>query len=235
MKRYMLLIAATGLALAGCDDSTGPDEPRRFEVTIRNLTSTQPLTPPVVVTHGTTVELYDVGQAATQEVREVAENGNLTPLVDGLTGAAGVSEVVTAVAGDPPPLLPGDDVTITITSEAGVDRLSFISMLICTNDGFTGVDGLDLPDELDEQVVMETDSYDAGTEMNTEDFSDMVPPCPVLSGVETGKTGTGVSDPALAENGVIHGHQGIQGGVDLTAQSHGWQDPTAEITVRRTG
>ena len=45
--------------------------------------------------------------------------------------------------------------------------------------------------------------------------------------------GTGMSNPALAEGGVIHHHAGIQGGVDLTPMTHGWSDPVAEVTVER--
>jgi hypothetical protein len=47
--------------------------------------------------------------------------------------------------------------------------------------------------------------------------------------------GTGVSDPALAEGGVIQHHAGIEGGSDLDPAIHGWTDPVARIRVKRTG
>jgi hypothetical protein len=93
------------------------------------------------------------------------------------------------------------------------------------------------------EVVVETDSYDAGTEINTADFADMVPPCQTLNGVSSGDDGTGTRDPDLAENGVIHAHPGISadddtdpddGDDDLTQAAHGWEDPVGRITIMRT-
>jgi hypothetical protein len=102
-------------------------------------------------------------------------------------------------------------------------------MLICTNDGFTGVDSLRLPKDVG-AVVVRSAGYDAGTELNT---GDIVPPCQGLVGVSSGEPGTGTSNPALAEGGVIHHHPGIAGGADLVPAIHGWTDPVAEITVER--
>jgi hypothetical protein len=62
-----------------------------------------------------------------------------------------------------------------------------------------------------------------------------VPPCQGLVGVASGEPGTGVSNPALAEGGVIAHHQGIKGGADLSPSVHGWTDPVAEVTVRAIG
>jgi hypothetical protein len=107
--------------------------------------------------------------------------------------------------------------------------------LICTNDGFTGVDGMKLPDKVGKTTTKMTDGYDAFTEINTEDYADIVPPCQGLIGDTSGDPGTGVSNPALAEGGVITHHEGIQGGNDLDPEIHGWEDPVAEIEVERTG
>jgi hypothetical protein len=84
-------------------------------------------------------------------------------------------------------------------------------------------------------VTTRSAGYDAGTERNTEDFADIVPPCQSLVGVSSGEAGTGTSDPALAEGAVIHHHPGIAGGADLLTAVHGWTDPVAEITVERVG
>jgi len=68
--------------------------------------------------------------------------------------------------------------------------------------------------------------YDVGTEINTEDFADMVPLCQELVGVSSDDDGPGMSDPKLAENSVIKLHTGIKGDADLQAVVHGWVDPT---------
>jgi hypothetical protein len=211
----------------------GDSSPATYKVTIKNLTKGQPLTPPAVATHREGTDIFAVGQTASSELKEVAENGNLDPLVKALTNNMEVSDVLVAVAGEPPPLLPGKSITFMIEAGDGAQFLSFVSMLICTNDGFTGLDSLRLPEEMDGGITVTTAGYDAGTEINSEDFADLVPPCPALTGVESMVEGSGESKPALAEGDVIRLHPGIQGGHDLAPMVHGWTDPVAEVVVER--
>jgi hypothetical protein len=214
---------------------------REYEVTITDETSGQPLTPPVVAAHHGKHAVFDVGQPASVGVREIAENGNSAPLLgfldaDPLDQFSGFAESSTGPL--VPPGVPGDamfDQSATLTVEAGrrANRLSFVSMLICTNDGFTGVDGLDLPGNVGKSTTEQTNSYDAFTERNTEKYADIVPPCQGLIG-DFGDPGTAVSNPALATGGVITHHAGIQGGADLKPLLHGWEGPVATIEVERT-
>jgi hypothetical protein len=239
----VLVLAATG---APADD----DNERTYEVTITNSTSGQPLTPPVVATHRGKSQVFEVGQPASVGVREIAENGNNNPLLAFLEAdpfdrisaftQAGMGPLVPegtpGGVQDPPsgPEFP-DSVTFEITAEDGANRLSFVSMLICTNDGFTGANGLRLPSRVGRTITAETAGYDAFTEINDEDFAHIVPPCQGLIGVSSGEPGEGVSNPALAEGGVISHHQGIQGGADLVPAVHGWDidEEVAEISVTR--
>lgn len=224
----LLLVATSGVAQAA-----PPIPTSTYEVTITNLTSGQPFTPPVVATHRRSVIVFEVGEPASFDVKEIAENGNTAPLADALAANKKVHEVQTVSAGAPPPLLPGQSLTFRISADRRAKFLSFVTMLICTNDGFTGVDGLRLPKWVGESVTEYTDGYDAGTEINTEDFADIVPPCPALTNVPSSDPGTGASNPALAQNGVIEHHLGIHGGVDLLPAVHGWNDPVAKIVVTR--
>jgi hypothetical protein len=138
-------------------------------------------------------------------------------------------------AGTPGDEMFAQDVTLNVSAHPREKRLSFVSMLICTNDGFTGIDGIKLPSKVGRATTVETNGYDAGTEVNTEDYADIVPPCQALIGDSSGEPGTGVSNPALAEGGVIAHHTGIEGGSDLEPALHGWTDPVARVTVERTG
>lgn len=76
-------------------------------------------------------------------------------------------------------------------------------------------------------------AYDARTEMNTEDFADIVPPCQGLIGVSSEDMGTGMSNPVLAEDGIVIPHAGINGGFDLVPEVHGWADPVVKIEIER--
>jgi hypothetical protein len=211
--------------------SFADNTPRIYEVTITNLTSHQAFTPPVVATHRKMQRVFEVGKPASFEVKEIAENGNLTPMVDALNANKKVYAVQVA-ASNPPPLMPGQSIIIQIGAK-GANFLSMVAMLICTNDGFTGVDSLRLPLDTRDVVTLDLNGYDAGTEINTEDFADIVPPCPALSGAPSNDPGSGVSNPALAENSVITHHPNVQGGNDLQPAIHGWSDPVARVTVRR--
>jgi hypothetical protein len=225
-----LLIGTSGVVAAGNrkGDAT-------YEVTIENLTSSgQWFTPPVIATHRPSTGMFTVGDPASFEVKEIAENGNLGPMQDALAADKHVDEVVTATSGSPPPLAPGSSVTVNISGDRGRKYLSFVSMLICTNDGFTGADTLRLPKKVGDTVEMYTNAYDAGTEINTEDFADIVPPCQGLVGVTSEDDGTGMSNPDLAEDGVIRMHLGVAGGDDLVPGVHGWTDPVGHITITRT-
>jgi hypothetical protein len=63
-------------------------------------------------------------------------------------------------------------------------------------------------------------------------WADLVPPCAQLTGFGD-QGGTGVSNPALFENGVIAHHPGIAGVADLVLAVHGWGDPVASVEIRR--
>jgi hypothetical protein len=234
----MLLVAAAMTAIAV---SLAPPALARqattYEVTVENLTSGQPLTPPVAATHRGKSEIFHVGAAASFGVKEIAENGNNAPLLDALAANKHVSDSAEAPGG---PLVPAgtpgsstfDDVTtFTLDADGGAKRLSLVSMLICTNDGFTGVNSLKLPKKAGHTTVALTAGYDAGTEVNTEDFADIVPPCQSLISGSVSEPGAGTSNPALREGGVIRHHPNIAGGADLDPAIHGWMDPVARVTV----
>ncbi|MEZ4417112.1 MAG: spondin domain-containing protein [Gemmatimonadota bacterium] len=249
--RRSLLAAVAAVTLVGCQESVNDvtldgsaaleaansvgaqvDPDRFFEVTITNLTSSQALTPPVFATHTRSVSIFETGEPASFEIKEVAENGNVDPLVMALSGNPDVGEVVVPL-NDFPPLRPGKVRRFEIQTRGEMGRISFAAMLICTNDGFTGLNGVRLPVAVGDTKVYYSNSFDAGTEINTEDFANMVPPCPLLSGVPSSVPGTGMSDPMLAENGVVHRHGGILGIADLIPAIHGWSDPVAKVEIRR--
>jgi hypothetical protein len=243
VRRLSVLAGVVALASVLMVPAASAGKARTYEVTITNLTTGQPLTPPVVAAHKKPVEIFEVGNAASYAVQQLAENGNGGPLVAELGANKHVSAIWEATEPLVPAGTPGaedlgfkDYVTFEITSYKGAKYLSVASMLICTNDGFTGVDGVRLPKKVGQSKTIWSDAYDAGTENNTEDFADMVPPCQGLIGVVAmpAETGTGTTNGALAEGGVIHHHNGIVGGIDdLTVSDHGFTNPVIEITIER--
>lgn len=227
-----LFVMVLALLLATSSVTFAQPNQRTYAVTIHNLTAHQAFTPPLLATHHRKTMFFEVGQPAGVGIQQIAENGNLDPMLEALANDTDVSAVVVA-AGNPPPLPGGQSITVQITGESRAKYLSMAMMLICTNDGFTGVDSVRLPQHIGDSSSIYANAYDAGTEINTEDFADIVPPCPALSGVTSDVPGTGMSNPALAEHGVIMHHNSIQGGADLQTAVHGWSDPVAMITITR--
>ena len=88
---------------------------KTYEIIINNLTSGQPLTPPVVATHRRPIDVFEVGEAASFEVKEIAENGNVIPLADALAANKHVfeSKMVPSPSG-PPPILPGGTLNLPV-------------------------------------------------------------------------------------------------------------------------
>lgn len=233
--------ALGGLALGNstvlAQNSNDNGGSRAYRVTVTNLTRGQPFTPPAVALHRPSVEVFSVGDPANEPTRQVAENGNLGPLsaLIGDTNAIRGS----AVAGEP--LVPEADPGRTdlpyfselqVSADASATKLTFISMLIATNDGIVGLDTVDLPTEVNESKTLYANGYDVGTERNTELFSDIVPPAKTL--ILGGEPeGTDRSDPDIAEDGVITPHPGIQGVGNLPPSVYDWREPAAMVQVER--
>ena len=225
----VLVLGLLGALVVPATAAASRGSTRTYLVTVENLTDSQPFTPPVVVAHKRNHDVFTVGDAAMPGIQGVAENGDVPGLVAEQSAAPGVGTVT--VAGGP--VLPGGSVSFEIEARPGRRWASIASMLICTNDGFTGVDGVRLPKGRGETIVIDAGAYDAGTEINTEDVDDLVPPCGVLTGLHDGTLGTGMRDPALAEGGVITSHPGIAGIADLSVDPYDWDDPVARITITR--
>lgn len=230
------LLALTCLPLllaAGCsdddDDTLIPSGDRVYEVTIENLTSGQPLSPGVLVTHESGVHFWQMGSSASEGLRMIAENGDPAMAVADLGGVEGVMDVVSIDAPIHRMGGPGDtSATWQIMASGSANRISIATMLICTNDGFTGVDSLELPAGFGSASYMAM-AYDAGTEMNDELWPSVVDACPAI-GPEAGPA-DGNARPATS--GTVMAHPGISGSGDLSMSSHGWSGAVARISIRR--
>lgn len=219
-------------------EGTDGGDSRIYRVTIANLTRGQPFTPPAAALHRPDVEVFSVGEEANEPVQQLAENGNLGPLVD----LIGEAESIRSAAVGGGPLVPSSDpgetgnpsyATLHLSADASATHLTFVSMLIATNDGIVGLDTVPLPERVNESRTYYANGYDVGTERNTERFEDLVPPAQSLIQGGEPEGGTTESDPELAENSVIRPHPGISGDGDLPVDTYGWREPAALVQVER--
>ena len=199
-----------------------------FEITLTNLTTGEPgtggqiLSPPIFVTHAAGINLAAVGQPASPALVLLAENGDTSGLV-ALAAAAGANAMPTA---DVVP--PGGSVTVTVTADMVNSSLSVGSMLVSTNDAFVAATDVPLFDENGAPVSASIDlnSYDAGSEENTEMASDIPGPL----GLDAAADPEGSNERVPTEGGVIAPHEGIQGVGDV-GEAFAWEEPTAMLTI----
>lgn len=231
------VILTGGGALAGGEEDH--DRLATFRVTLQNLTRGQPFSPPAAATHDEDVHMFQVGALATDELAEIAQNGNETPMVNLFNSLRLEDDDVTQVVDVGRPITPRgvvkggftDSVTFMIQAHPG-DRFSIATMLICTNDGFTGLDGAKLPKQ--GTSVFLTNAYDAGREVKTEKQPDLVEPCSLLGPVTLpGVHPSPNFNPPIVPPYPIRMHAGIQGVGDLSVALHGWVDPVARVTITR--
>jgi hypothetical protein len=241
-----LTLGGTGFARHRADegdDDGGRDGSggRRYRVTVANLTSRQPFSPPAVVVHDPRAELFSVGEEASPQLKALAENGNLGPLARLAASTDGVA--ATAVGDGPlaPKRNPNRteypsfaELHLAVGADADVDtpHLSFVASLVATNDGFVGLDAVELPGTEGASTTRFVQAYDAGTERNTGEFADLIPAAQRLTGqTSLAAEGTLSRQPELAEGGVVTPHPGL--GSEGSLEFYDWTEPAASVVVER--
>jgi hypothetical protein len=222
MKRLLLLLSTLILAavLAGsamADDGEDGDA-KTWRVTVTNFTpaGSQPLSPPLLVVHSRAADVWGVGEIASHGVAAIAEDANNTALESALPHVEGVRSVATGAGG---PIPSGQSRTYVVETSGRFSRLTLLTMLVNTNDAFTGLDALRLSGR---GGTMETMAYDAGSERNNELASHIPGPC---------CWNPFVRDP---EGALIGPHEGITGRGDLSPATYDWEGPAARISIERT-
>jgi hypothetical protein len=188
---------------------------REWRVTITNLTpaGSQPLSPPLFAVHSNRADVWSVGEIANHGVAAIAEDANNAPLESALAGNPNVRDVFTGAGG---PIMPGTSRTYMVETSGRFNRLTVLTMLVNTNDAFTGLDSLRAHGH---GATLNRRAYDGGSERNNED-ADFIPgPC---------CNHPFVRDP---EGAVIRPHGGITGIGDLDPAVYGWSEPAARIRI----
>jgi hypothetical protein len=192
-----------------------------YEVSITNLTRGQVFSPPIVINHDRHFSLFTFGEAASDELAALAEEGNPSPLADLIRDY--FPKFSSAVADGPVP--PGDSVSVILEfSKHNRSKLiSVAGMLVTTNDAFFAGRNIWLPGR--SKVMIEAAAYDAGSEENTEDCMDIPgPPCGAPPN----------ENPTDGAEGYVHVHAGIHGiGSEVNSAEHDRNNPVAKITIRR--
>ena len=214
MRKLMLVaLAATIGAAPAFADGYGA---RTYEVTVTNITSGQTFTPLLVVSHKSSIGLFELGEPASDGLATIAESGNIAPLQGTLDD---LDNKVLDTATNGGLLGPGESVTIEIAGNRRFNRVSLVGMLIPTNDTFVALDSAYLSRWTRSHVVP---AYDAGSEHNDELCENI--PGPVCMGARLSE---------MDGEGYVHISSGVHGIGDLDPAAYDWRNPVARISIRQ--
>lgn len=191
-----------------------------FTFTFNNKSEHQPLTAPVVLIYeqivngnGTSntdddivVTFYSGGGIGYGETVSFVEEGNIAPMVlllEDLTNFGIVSDFAIAYPdrANPGLLMPGASVSVTLTpdmTKVEAEVISVVSKVVCTNDGFTGIDSLALPTGMDTFTVP---IFDTRTELSSTRLDTWVDDCGGIGNSHEGEPDPFFFEPHPGQSG----------------------------------
>lgn len=201
---------------------------RTFRITVTNITHNQPISPAAVVMHSAGYVAWRIGEPVSVPFELLAEEGDPSDLISTAKGHPNV--LATAVGNGV--ILPGATETVDIrVTSTGPIHLSIASMLVNTNDAFTGIDEASLDGmDIGQSASFMLSAYDAGTELNSEEATHV--PGPAAGGEGFNATRDD-SDHVRIHPGVVSAQDGL--GSSTLDGSHRWDNPVAKLTIARTG
>lgn len=247
--RYLKTAASIALVatLAACSDQvngdnifggelgvTPPPPPpppviSTFQVTVSNLTNAQPMSPVAVFTHGMGFRVFEIGAPASTALEVMAEGGDNADLI----AEANNDAVVLTTVGGGGPIPPGQNEVLSFEIEENdlADAYVTIStMLVNTNDAFTGVNGVALEGlTVGDVVSMRGVVYDAGTE--ADDEAAIYIPGPAGGGEGFNAARDDQVDAVTMHSGVVTMHDGLATSA-LTGQ-HKFDNPAIQVRIER--
>lgn len=163
MRYFLLSVCLLGLgACSDNDNKPAPAETFDYKVSLMNLTNGQPFSPPAAILHDDTYSAWSTGQSASVELETLAESGDASQLVNSPGSNPGFSSTDVLTPG----ALQSFDIS---TTDKLLTQLTLATMLVNTNDAFTGLTGVSLEGMQKGDVrVYYSQAYDAGTEFNDE-------------------------------------------------------------------
>lgn len=193
-----------------------------YDVTVTNLTNAQPLSPVAVALHESG-QLWSIGASASTELETLAEGGDNSALL--------ALPDLAATASGAAPIGPGGSETISISIEDNESALlSVVTMLVNTNDAFSGVNAQSLANlEVGQSWSTYTHVYDSGTEANSEAAGTIPGPADGGAGFDEMRDD---ADFVAMHPGVVSSEDGLS--TSVLTKAHGFDNPATKITVTRT-
>ncbi len=197
---FFMILGTVGLliTLGACDSdsSTTAQDLDTATVRVQNLTAGQPFGSTVVIVHNSNFRLFENGQAASDGLRQLAEDAFTDPI---MIEAEANPDVLQVFVGSSVPPLQSDQVEIEFTPE--FNQVSVAQMLVNTNDAFYAARNINIP--ATGSTLARVPAYDAGTEVDDENCLNV--PGPACVGGNRGQN---------PQSGVVYISNGVFGEVN---------------------
>lgn len=212
--------------LSGCsdsdnDNSTATAEMIEYEISVMNLTHSQPLSPVAVLSHQSDFKGWQIGSASSAALELLAEGGDNGDFI----AMAGVEHSASGTG----VILPGAAESVSLMLEDASSSVTIATMLVNTNDAFSGVTGFDLTElNSGDSESFYLPVYDAGTESNSEMSGSIPGPADGGEGFNAARDDV---DFVARHPGVVSNQDGYDESALLAA--HKFDGPVAKVTITR--
>lgn len=228
LKFTKLAIATFGaISLAACGDNdesaeitSAVDTTSEYEITVSNLTNAQPFSPLTALLHNSG-EAWMVGGVASDALENIAESGDNSALM--------ASDFVLSAASNGAVLAHGQSATFTVSSSSESKYLSLVTMLVNTNDAFSGLNKIDITQlSVNDSLQYKPGAYDAGTEANSEEAGTIPGPADNGEGYNAARDDVNF---VTMHSGIISSDDGLADSV-LNFE-HKFDNPVMAVTITR--
>lgn len=230
----------------GSDGSNGTNgNTAVYTVQITNLTYSQPLSPAAIIMHEPGYYAFVEGQSASVELEQLAEGGDPSGIVSTASTQVQFLDGITT-SGPVSPRSTGSESTLVVPDlDADNLRLTIATMLVDTNDAFTGLNAMDISNmEVGDSKAFMAPSWDSGTEANLETADSMPGPAATAAGGGGASAGFDAARDDLFDRVRLHAgavtnanatDASMEGlSTSILTEADRWDNPTAKIKVTRT-
>ncbi len=232
----LLLTACGGSSSSNSGSASNVDQDYVFTIEVTNLTYAQPLSPPAIVLHNRSYRLFSEGVEASIGLEELAESGSNASLLE---EANTDDSVIQTIAGDSL-ILPGSSQEFTLRLEADLNddidtvlaesEISLVTMLVNTNDAFTGKKNIDISAfEINQSKTFSGPVWDSGTEENSETADSI--PGPAANGEGFNSSRENDVNKVIFHAGVVSKDDGLSS--SALTQAHRFDQPASRIRITR--
>jgi hypothetical protein len=219
-----LLTSAMLLTACGGDDS---EETYQYKLEITNLTYAQPLSPAAILLHTPDYQLFSEGETASLALEQLAESGSVQEILN----ETQQEEAVFFIDESKQLILPGEtyEYELTVDVNLTAQAMSIATMLVNTNDAFTGINSEVINDlAIDQSQIFYGPVWDAGTEFNSESSATIPGPAAGGEGFNSQRDDL---NKVIFHPGVVSLDDGLEGSA-LTEQ-HRFNQPASLIRITR--